>query len=94
VIITPTVPVPPPLIADVSKDVTTSMSLGTRTIRNTSPFNVYGWPTVSVPCGFTSAGLPIGMQISGPDGSEARVLQVAHAYEQATTWHLRRPGVS
>ena len=94
VIVTPTVPLPPPLVADVSKDVPTSIGIGGRTIRNTSPFNVYGWPTISVPCGFTSAGLPIGMQISGPDGGEARVLQVAHAYEQATAWHLRRPGVS
>ena len=93
VIVTPTTVVPPPLVAEVNKDVTTSISLGARTIRNTSPFNVYGWPTVSIPCGFTSAGLPIGMQISGPNGSEATVLQVAHAYERATKWHLRRPGV-
>jgi aspartyl-tRNA(Asn)/glutamyl-tRNA(Gln) amidotransferase subunit A len=91
VIVTPTVAVQPPLLADVDKDVATSMTLGGRTIRNTSPFNVYGWPTVSVPCGFTRAGLPIGLQISAPNGSDAAVLQVAHAYEQATDWHRRRP---
>ena len=91
VIVTPTVPVQPPLLADVDRDVATSMTLGGRTIRNTSPFNVYGWPTVSVPCGFTRAGLPIGLQISAPNGSDAAVLQVAHAYEQATDWHGRRP---
>jgi aspartyl-tRNA(Asn)/glutamyl-tRNA(Gln) amidotransferase subunit A len=67
------------------------MGLGARTIRNTSPFNVYGWPTISVPCGFTRSGLPIGMQISGRSQEDAVVLQLAHAYEQSTDWHTRRP---
>jgi Asp-tRNA(Asn)/Glu-tRNA(Gln) amidotransferase A subunit family amidase len=44
-----------------------------------------------VPCGFTCDGLPIGLQISGAAGDEARVLALAHAYEQATDWHTRRP---
>jgi aspartyl-tRNA(Asn)/glutamyl-tRNA(Gln) amidotransferase subunit A len=92
VIVTPTTPVPPPLQADVEKDVNTSMTLGTtRTIRNTAPFNLYGWPTISVPCGFTRAGLPIGLQISGPSGADASVLRLARAYEQFTDWHRRRP---
>jgi len=60
-------------------------------IRNTLPFNVYGLPTISVPCGFTRAGLPIGLQLSGPPLGEARVLALARAYEQATDWHLREP---
>jgi aspartyl-tRNA(Asn)/glutamyl-tRNA(Gln) amidotransferase subunit A len=58
-------------------------------IRNTYPFNIYGIPTISVPCGFTRAGLPIGLQISGPRLGETRVLALAHAYEQATEWHRR-----
>jgi aspartyl-tRNA(Asn)/glutamyl-tRNA(Gln) amidotransferase subunit A len=58
-------------------------------IRNTLPFDVYGIPTISVPCGFTRAGLPIGLQIAGPPHAEARVLALAHAYEQATEWHKR-----
>jgi aspartyl-tRNA(Asn)/glutamyl-tRNA(Gln) amidotransferase subunit A len=91
VIVTPTTAVPPPTIADVSKDIESSMGLGARTIRNTSPFNVYGWPTISVPCGFTRSGLPIGMQISGRSQEDAVVLQLAHAYEQSTDWHTRRP---
>jgi aspartyl-tRNA(Asn)/glutamyl-tRNA(Gln) amidotransferase subunit A len=92
VIVTPTTPVPPPLLADVGKDVDTSMALGTtRTVRNTAPFNLYGWPTISVPCGFTRGGLPIGLQISGPTGAETSVLRLARAYEQATDWHSRRP---
>jgi aspartyl-tRNA(Asn)/glutamyl-tRNA(Gln) amidotransferase subunit A len=62
-------------------------------IRNTMPFNIYGIPTISVPCGFTRAGLPIGLQISGPRLGEARVLALAHAYEQATEWHRREPSL-
>jgi aspartyl-tRNA(Asn)/glutamyl-tRNA(Gln) amidotransferase subunit A len=92
VIVTPTTALPPPLLADVGKDVNTSMTLGTtRTVRNTAPFNLYGWPTISVPCGFTRAGLPIGLQISGPSGAEVSVLRLARAYEQITDWHSRRP---
>jgi aspartyl-tRNA(Asn)/glutamyl-tRNA(Gln) amidotransferase subunit A len=62
-------------------------------IRNTLPFNVYGTPTISVPCGFTRAGLPIGLQISGPRLGEARVLALANAYERATEWHEREPAL-
>ena len=91
VIVTPTTAVPPPLLADVAKNVSTSMTLGTRTIRNTSPFNVYGWPTISVPCGFTRSGVPIGLQMSEPSGHDDVVLRLAWAYEQATGWHRRRP---
>jgi aspartyl-tRNA(Asn)/glutamyl-tRNA(Gln) amidotransferase subunit A len=93
VIVTPTTPIPPPLLTDVGKDIDASMTLTTRTSRNTAPFNVYGWPTISVPCGFTRGGLPIGLQISGPPGGDAVVLWVARAYEQATDWHSRRPSV-
>ena len=60
-------------------------------LRNTSPFDAYGIPTISVPCGFSREGLPIGMQISGPHLGESAVLSLAHAYEQATDWHNQRP---
>lgn len=59
--------------------------------RLTRPFNFCGIPTISVPCGFTTTGLPIGMQLSGQPFKENLVLKVAHAYEQATEWHKRRP---
>ncbi len=59
--------------------------------RNTSPFDAYGIPTISIPCGFTTAGLPIGMQIAGAPWAEPTVLALAHAYEQETEWHKRRP---
>jgi aspartyl-tRNA(Asn)/glutamyl-tRNA(Gln) amidotransferase subunit A len=58
---------------------------------NTAAFNVYGLPAISIPCGFTRLGLPIGLQIAGPHFEEGRVLALARAYEQATAWHTRRP---
>ena len=61
---------------------------------NTAAFDIYGLPTISVPCGFTASGLPIGLQISGNHFSESTVLALAHAYEQATEWHTRRPTLS
>ena len=60
-------------------------------IQNTAPFNVYGVPTISVPCGFSREGWPIGLQISGRRLGELDVLALAHAYEQATSWHERKP---
>ena len=61
---------------------------------NTAAFDIYGLPTISVPCGFSASGLPIGLQISGNHFSESTVLALAHAYERATEWHARRPPLS
>jgi aspartyl-tRNA(Asn)/glutamyl-tRNA(Gln) amidotransferase subunit A len=58
---------------------------------NTAAFDIYGLPTISVPCGFSTSGLPIGLQISGNHFAESTVLSLAHAYEQATEWHKRKP---
>jgi aspartyl-tRNA(Asn)/glutamyl-tRNA(Gln) amidotransferase subunit A len=60
-------------------------------LENTGQFDVYGIPAISVPCGFTSAGLPVGLMIAGPRFSESKVLALANAYERATEWHKRRP---
>ncbi len=51
-------------------------------------------PAVSVPCGFTRAGLPVGLQLVGRWFEEGAVLRVARAYEQATEWHRRLPSVA
>lgn len=59
--------------------------------RLTRPFNLTGLPAISLPCGFTGEGLPIGLQIIGRPFDEATVLRVAHAYECSTPWHKRRP---
>ncbi len=99
-IITPTSPIAAPAISAVDaayKDVpfpTDPSDIRRVTLRNTGPFDKYGLPTISVPCGFTRKGLPVGLQISGPHGGEAVVLQLAHAYEQATEWHKKHPVIS
>jgi aspartyl-tRNA(Asn)/glutamyl-tRNA(Gln) amidotransferase subunit A len=60
-------------------------------LENTGQFDVYGIPAITVPCGFTSGGLPVGLMIAGPRFSEGKVLAVAAAYERATEWHKRTP---
>jgi aspartyl-tRNA(Asn)/glutamyl-tRNA(Gln) amidotransferase subunit A len=60
-------------------------------IRLTNPLNLLGVPAISVPCGFSPNGLPIGLQLAGRWWDEATVLRAAHAYEQATDWHTKRP---
>jgi aspartyl-tRNA(Asn)/glutamyl-tRNA(Gln) amidotransferase subunit A len=59
--------------------------------RLTRPFNALGLPVVALPCGATADGRPLGLQIVGRPFDEATVLRLAHAYEQATAWHTRRP---
>jgi aspartyl-tRNA(Asn)/glutamyl-tRNA(Gln) amidotransferase subunit A len=59
----------------------------------TRPFNLNGFPAITVPCGFSDDGLPIGLQIAGRPFDEETVLRAAHAYEQATDWHTRRPPI-
>lgn len=57
----------------------------------TRPFNLNGFPAITVPCGFSDEGLPIGLQLAGRPFDEETVLRAAHAYEQATDWHRRKP---
>ena len=59
----------------------------------TSPFNLTGLPALTLPCGFTKTGLPIGLQIVSKHWGEAKVLQAGHAFEQATEWHDRHPDI-
>ncbi len=93
VVITPTVPVAAPLISELQAlGINDLRPFETKyLLRNTSPFSVLFWPSVSVPCGFTREGLPVGLQISGKPGADAIVLRVAHAYERITEWHKRVP---
>jgi aspartyl-tRNA(Asn)/glutamyl-tRNA(Gln) amidotransferase subunit A len=53
--------------------------------------NLAGLPGLSIPCGFTKAGLPIGLQLLGPAFEEEKLLRVGRMYERATDWHTRRP---
>jgi aspartyl-tRNA(Asn)/glutamyl-tRNA(Gln) amidotransferase subunit A len=99
VIVAPTLFTPAPTIEDCNrgyieadgKRINLADRAGNFLTRYTIPFNVTGLPTISISCGFSSSGLPIGMQISAPPFQEGRVFQVAHAYERATEWHKRTP---
>jgi aspartyl-tRNA(Asn)/glutamyl-tRNA(Gln) amidotransferase subunit A len=86
-VLTPTSPVIAPKIAEVD----TSIPGGTILARHTSPFNVAAIPTISMPAGFSDDGQPIGVQLSGRWWEEGLVLRAAHAYQQVTDWHQRRP---
>ena len=93
VIVNPTIRVLPPKLIDMLRSqrdpsiVTSAAEVST----NTTPYDMYGIPAISVPCGFSQSGLPIGLTIAGPRFSEGKIMALARAYEQATDWHKRRP---
>ncbi|HEY1388221.1 MAG TPA: amidase [Ktedonobacterales bacterium] len=92
VLLTPTMALPAPL-ADESD---TPLRAGGEIVpegnlRCTFPFNMTGQPALSLPCGFTAQGLPIGLQIVGARFGEAPILRLGHAYQRVTSWHTRRP---
>jgi len=91
ILFTPTVPIPPPVIADLKAHPENLRPAELLMLRNTRPFNVWGIPAISIPCGFTSDNLPIGLQLAAAPWREEQLLQVAHTYEQATDWHKRMP---
>jgi aspartyl-tRNA(Asn)/glutamyl-tRNA(Gln) amidotransferase subunit A len=92
-LVTPTTPIPAPSIAELQADPDQLRPRELVLLRNTRPFNAWGLPAISVPCGFTRDGMPIGLQIAGPPWREDLVLRLAHAYEQAAAWHKYEPGV-
>ncbi len=94
ILLTPTVPAPPPTISDLKAHPDQLRPAELLMLRNTRPFNEWGIPAISVPCGFTKDGLPIGLQLAAAPWREDVVLQVAHAYEQATEWHNKMPGTA
>ena len=61
---------------------------------NTRPFDLFGVPAITVPCGFTKAGMPIGLMIAAPHFQEGKVLALAYAYQQATDWHKKTPSLT
>jgi aspartyl-tRNA(Asn)/glutamyl-tRNA(Gln) amidotransferase subunit A len=92
VIVTPTVPIPAPRIEDAGKPWGQGPETAAAALtRFTRYFNIVGLPAISIPCGLTPEGLPIGMQIAGRAFDETTVLRVAHAYEQHAGWFERRP---
>ena len=95
VVVVPTVRILPPMLSDMLKAAREGVDrFLTEIVANTQPFDVYGIPAVSVPCGFSTSGLPIGVTFAGPRFSEGKILALARAFEQATEWHKRRPALS
>jgi len=86
ILLLPTTPIPAPPIEG-----TEAVEAARRLTRFTAPFNLAGLPALSIPCGLTGDGLPIGLQIVSRHWGEAKLLQAGHAFEQATKWHTLRP---
>jgi len=84
----PTTPISAPMIEE-----TGAIEAARSLTRFTSPFNLTGLPAISVPCGFSMTGLPLGLQIVSKHWAEEKVLQAGHAYEEATEWHNHYPDV-
>jgi aspartyl-tRNA(Asn)/glutamyl-tRNA(Gln) amidotransferase subunit A len=91
-LLTPTMPI-------VAFDAGVEVPTGSKEVRWTSwtpftyPFNMTQQPAASLPCGFTAAGLPVGLQVVGPKHADARVLTACRAFEQARPWHGKRPTI-
>jgi len=88
ILLTPTTPIAAPSLH--GPDAVQQAGILTRF---TAPFNLTGLPALSLPCGLTSTGLPIGLQIISRPWAEAQVLRAAYAFEQATSWHLQKPKI-
>jgi Asp-tRNA(Asn)/Glu-tRNA(Gln) amidotransferase A subunit family amidase len=94
VLVLPTCPIgAPPIGVDIVRVGEVEQQTFFAMALRTAPFNAARVPALSVPCGFTPDGLPIGLQIVGRPFDETTVLRAGWAYEQATDWHTRRPVV-
>lgn len=89
VLVLPTTPIPAPVLE--GED---AIERARQLTRFTAPFNLTGLPALSVPCGFTSNSLPIGLQVVSRAWNEAGVLRIGYAYQQATAWHTMKPPIS
>src|ERR1051326_2386316 len=92
-ILTPTTPMLAPTLGDLQAAPDQLRNKELIMLRNTRPFNVYGLPAISLNCGFSKSGLPIGLQITGAPGAEGAVLALAHSYQKQTDWHRQKPAL-
>jgi aspartyl-tRNA(Asn)/glutamyl-tRNA(Gln) amidotransferase subunit A len=92
-IITPATPHLPPSFSELESAPDQLRGRELVMLRNTRPFNMLGLPSVSICCGFSQSGLPIGVQISGAPGADGVVLALAHAYQKQTAWHKKHPAI-
>jgi len=88
ILITPSTPIAAPTIRGHD-----AIEQAGRLTRFTAPLNLTGLPALSIPCGFTKEGLPIGLQIITRAWGDAKALNAGYAYEQATEWHTKFPPV-
>jgi aspartyl-tRNA(Asn)/glutamyl-tRNA(Gln) amidotransferase subunit A len=92
-ILTPTTPMLAPTFSELQAAPDQLRNKEMIMLRNTRPFNVYGLPSISLNCGFSKSGLPVGLQITGAPGAEGALLAVAHAYQKQTDWHKHKPEI-
>ncbi len=93
-LLAPTVMIPPPRLADADEDPQAYSEANLACIRNTAVGNLLDLCALSVPCGFTAEGLPVGLMICAKPFDEAMLLRVGRAFQDATDWHLRSPDLS
>lgn len=89
-VLLPALPVPTPTLATLAQAGNDPEAVAAM-LRFTAAFNYSGQPSLTLPAGFDSGGLPIGMQLVGPAGSDERLLAAGMAFQQATDWHRQRP---
>ncbi len=93
-VVLPTQRILPPTLNELIAKVNDPKPASPRVTSNAQPFNVMGIPALSIPCGFSKSGLPIGLMIAGPRFSEGKIFALAKAYEKATAWHKKLPPLS
>jgi aspartyl-tRNA(Asn)/glutamyl-tRNA(Gln) amidotransferase subunit A len=89
----PTVIIPPTPVAEITQDMKKYGQRNLQCLRNTAIGNILNLCAVTVPCGFTSAGLPAGLMIYGKSFDEAMVLRIGNAFQKASDWHSRTPAL-
>jgi aspartyl-tRNA(Asn)/glutamyl-tRNA(Gln) amidotransferase subunit A len=93
-LILPTIPMPAIAAAQIDQDICidgVTENAAAALLRLTMPFNLAGLPAISLPCGFSPAGMPVGLQLVGKPFEELMILRIAHAYQQLTDWHTQNP---
>ncbi|HCV22779.1 MAG TPA: Asp-tRNA(Asn)/Glu-tRNA(Gln) amidotransferase GatCAB subunit A, partial [Candidatus Latescibacteria bacterium] len=93
-LLVPTTPFPAPTVAETDDETGPYWQINGMCLRNTSAVSLLGLCAISLPCGFTRGGLPIGLQLIAKPWEEARLLRLAQAYESATQWHHRFPDLT
>ena len=91
-LLVPAIPMLPPTASEMAA-MNVDPSAMSKLARFTIPFDMTGSPTISLPCGFTGSGLPLGFQLVGPHLSEPLLCRAGHSYQQVTDWHTRHPAI-